>query len=758
MENVVEPSNSQAQEVFKKKRKINFKHFVYTIENKFKEDGIMKKYLSWILSVCFMFTLISFNGNTVRAEELPLNFADSNLNNVFCDFVGKAHGSSVYKTEIDNKMQQLYTTDTQGSNIDLNINGVSDLSGIEQLKDLSHPFRYIAIRSTVNSLDPIKDFSLLKLALINPNNYNLKMFNDSSVLQGSLQVLYINPFNAVNNPELTDISPISKLSNLKVLHIYQTNVSDISAIQNLSNLETLMLDGLNRWSSSKVNISLLKSMPALKNLSFARLNLTKEDLKVFSETNTFTNLKLLTILNESQIQDISYLKNRIGLNSLTLWDCGIDDSSLNIINTLTGVSYLNIGANQIKNIEPLRAMTQITNLTIDSNQIENIDPIGDLVNLKQLFMKENYVTDISPLTKLNNLQSIDITNNFVDVFNTEKDILNNIKASLGITSDSQRAVIGKKTINMNVGDSVGYNVSAGSVKNYTSNDILAELKQTSDGKTFTDYYYNITGDYKFSSDNTKLDINNTPYHVAFKATAPGEMTLTSLFRNIDSPLTKVNTKITIIGAAPIVKGSITIKYQDESGTDIGTHDTLNNLDLGTYTKKAKSFEGCTLNDISIKSVTLTDSNKDQTIIFRYKKNEVPKQMIKGSITIKYQEQNRTDIGTPEVSNNLDLGTYTVSAKSFDGYTLDGTEKQSVTLIEDNKDQVIIFKYKQNEAATRPDRITPPQEIQSQQDPQKPEELPQTGGLIDSTSLMIAGVLIIILGAIFTRLKNFTSKR
>lgn len=204
----------------------------------------------------------------------------------------------------------------------------------------------------------------------------------------------------------------------------------------------------------------------------------------------------------------------------------------------------------------------------------------------------------------------------------------------------------------------------------------------------------------------------------------------------------------------IILGTITVQYKDQEGNLLEPEIVKSNLELKDYVENAENFEGYTLSDIAMKTVILSETEPSKTVVFIYQKTEVLKQVMKGSITIKYQDENGTVIGTPDVSSDLVLGTYAVSAKSFDGYSLDGNEKQSVILTEGNKDQVIIFKYKKKQVQTKPDKIIPPQDLQN---PQEPEKLPQTGSPIDSTILMIADVLFIIVGTAFTRLKIFTPK-
>lgn len=72
---------------------------------------------------------------------------------------------------------------------------------------------------------------------------------------------------------------------------------------------------------------------------------------------------------------------------------------------------------------------------------------------------------------------------------------------------------------------------------------------------------------------------------------------------------------------PIVLGSITIRYEDETNTEITNVDNYTNLNMGNYTYQSKTFTGYTLEDDASKMVSLTVDNPNQEIIFKYIKEE-----------------------------------------------------------------------------------------------------------------------------------------
>lgn len=141
----------------------------------------------------------------------------------------------------------------------------------------------------------------------------------------------------------------------------------------------------------------------------------------------------------------------------------------------------------------------------------------------------------------------------------------------------------------------------------------------------------------------------------------------------------------------LVTGSVTIKYVNENNVSIAPDKFYGNLPIDTYSFNAPIITGYTLTSTSPISVTLSKTNLNPIITFKYKKNVV---VVTGSVTIAYVDQDTNNkIANSDVYSNLSLGTYSYSAKTFEGYYLVSNETQSVTLTADAKNQIIIFYYR-----------------------------------------------------------------
>ena len=176
----------------------------------------------------------------------------------------------------------------------------------------------------------------------------------------NLEILY-----APDN-QIADLSPLSELTHLIALHIWNNPIESLSAIEGLSNLEeiTLVGDG---------GISDLSPLAGLVKLS-----------------------RFLTWGNP--ISDLSPLA---GLTQLDFLDiCGSDVSDIAPLAKLTGLKELYLVGNAISDVSPLAGLTSLTRLSLEKNNISDVSPLSVLTTLKWLGLHHNSISDFSPLAKL----------------------------------------------------------------------------------------------------------------------------------------------------------------------------------------------------------------------------------------------------------------------------------------------------------------------------------------------------------------------
>lgn len=146
---------------------------------------------------------------------------------------------------------------------------------------------------------------------------------------------------------------------------------------------------------------------------------------------------------------------------------------------------------------------------------------------------------------------------------------------------------------------------------------------------------------------------------------------------------------------PVEKFNVTVSFVDEDGNTIAEKQ-VNEVEKGTeFTATAKNIDGYTVKGEATQTVTV-DGNKEVT--FTYSKNAVtPPEVQKFDVTINFVDENGTVIADKDVVSVEEGQEYTATAKTVDGYTLQGDTTQTVT-VDGNK--TITFTYKKDE-------VTPP---------------------------------------------------
>jgi Leucine-rich repeat (LRR) protein len=208
------------------------------------------------------------------------------------------------------------------------------------------------------------------------------------------------------NP-ITDISPLSGLTNLQNLNLNDatpfrhSQITDISPLSGLTNLQSLGLACL--------PITDISPLSGLTNLLF--LNLNQDPIADISPLSGLTNLQTLW-LNYDQIIDISPLA---GLTNLQDLDLGGNNKITDVspLSGLTNLQTLNLDANTITDISPLSGLTNLQTLWLRFNQIIDISPLAGLTNLQNLDLGYNKITDVSPLSGLTKLQTLSLGGNTI---------------------------------------------------------------------------------------------------------------------------------------------------------------------------------------------------------------------------------------------------------------------------------------------------------------------------------------------------------
>jgi len=182
---------------------------------------------------------------------------------------------------------------------------------------------------------------------------------------------------SLNNNQISDISPLSNLTNLGGwLNLHNNKISDISPLSNLTILWSLHLE-----------FNQISDVSPLANLNHLDLLWIFENrISDISPLSNLANLKTLAI-SWNAITDISPLSSLTNLEGLYLYNTGGEDnakyriSDISVLSNLTKLRYLGLTGNRISDISALANLTSLDVLYLGSNQITDIQPLVDNTGL-----------------------------------------------------------------------------------------------------------------------------------------------------------------------------------------------------------------------------------------------------------------------------------------------------------------------------------------------------------------------------------------
>ena len=214
--------------------------------------------------------------------------------------------------------------------------------------------------------------------------------------------------------QVSDLSPIAGLTNLRELILNNNPVSDISAVRGLTNLTFLSLD--------HASVSDISAVRGLTNLTYLNIHVTL--VTDLSPIAGLINLRSITFSSES-LSDISPMAGLINLERMTCWGHAISD--LSPLAGLTKLEEIDFCGGNISDLTPLAGLTGLKKLYVAFEKVSDISPIAGLTGLNRLNFEDNNISDISSLAGLTNLTWLNVARNKISDFSSLDGLRENIK-------------------------------------------------------------------------------------------------------------------------------------------------------------------------------------------------------------------------------------------------------------------------------------------------------------------------------------------
>ena len=181
------------------------------------------------------------------------------------------------------------------------------------------------------------------------------------------------------------ISGVADSRHLESLYLSDNNLSDITPLSSLTNLRALYLKG-NRLD----DISAMAAMPHLVEVDI-QFN-PVEDLSPIGGAKELVWLDM----KECEVEDLSAIQNCALLTSI---DCsGNQIFDLSPLTGLVRLSYLDARGNALSgNVDSLKNLTALTFLDLRDNEITDVSALAELSSLRYLYLEGNPIEDYSPV-------------------------------------------------------------------------------------------------------------------------------------------------------------------------------------------------------------------------------------------------------------------------------------------------------------------------------------------------------------------------
>ena len=201
----------------------------------------------------------------------------------------------------------------------------------------------------------------------------------------------------IANNEITDLSPIFGLRDLKKLDASGQYISNLGALASLRELTELQL--------ADNELTTLSSLKKLTKLEW--LDVSGNEILVFGTAGTLQNLQYLNMADNPMKEiDLSGLSDLVNLTELNISGCGLE--SLNGINT-EKLSVLNASNNEISRVEALAKAESLVNLDLSYNAITEAEELKNCINLQQLSLEGNPLEGLDWMETLASLLSVNLS-------------------------------------------------------------------------------------------------------------------------------------------------------------------------------------------------------------------------------------------------------------------------------------------------------------------------------------------------------------
>ncbi len=250
---------------------------------------------------------------------------------------------------------------------------------------------------------------MINLRYLNLDDNNL---TDLSPVSGLTDLEQLSVY---KNPDLTDLSPLAGLTGLRNVNFDSSLVTDYSFMAGMTKLEYVNLFDV----QEDTDLSALSGLTNVKSIAIASNNFTPD----LSFLSGMTGLRSLSLQVNPSLEelDLSFAANMTELTHLDIYNYSQDTVSVTDLTPLAGLTKLqelSIPA-EVKSLAPLAGLTELRSLNLQTRNgngsyypLTDISALSGMTKLTTLFLALGDVKDLSPVSGLTSLTDLNLYGNF----------------------------------------------------------------------------------------------------------------------------------------------------------------------------------------------------------------------------------------------------------------------------------------------------------------------------------------------------------
>ena len=359
---------------------------VQNIANLYKEDG--SPYFKVTMNRRLVAKTVTNDSiNDVRTRYIEINLDPKN---------NSLKIASIYTTKINERQTLRYWWNSMPSAWknyfakDLKINDSIPLKSIMQVNESDFIYSYPVLANNGGET---------QVTAWKENVIKTGLDNLYHILKGLSMTQEVN---VADIKTITNIEPLSELSELITLDISGTNVNDLTPLRNANKLKTLIA------SNTQIN----DLSPLKYDIMVTELDISETEVTDLSVLETLNHLEKLNISN-TNISNLQPIENCPDLAFLVAE--GSQVTNLTPIAKQNNIISLNINNTKVKDLSPISNYPSLQSLKISNTSIDNLNALSNMKELKELYCSNTVINDLSPLKNHKRLSKVYCDNTGITV-------------------------------------------------------------------------------------------------------------------------------------------------------------------------------------------------------------------------------------------------------------------------------------------------------------------------------------------------------